>query len=337
MQKSHRITILISLFICLLLTCGHTSFATSDYNTDNMNQNNTNQTNPETSTDDFVFAFTKTPNTLKATKKYTIKTNAPADATVQYSVSNKKYATITSKGVLKGKQVGTVTVTAVYADQTIQCKVKIKGKKTIYLDPGHQRYADFSTEPIGPGSSTRKEKMTGGATGVATGIPEYKFNLTIAKKLRTALQKKGYAVVMSRTSHDVKLGNVARAKKGNKSGADICIRIHADSFSNPSAKGASVLYASSSNPYYAGKYAKKSKKLATKLSNSYCKATGIYNRGIVVRNDLTGTNWSKMPTVLIECGFLSNPTEDRNLNNSSFQKKMVTGMVNGIDEYFGYK
>lgn len=332
MRKVRFITMLISLFICLILTCGNTSFATSENTTDNTNQNNT-----ESSTDNFVFAFTKKPNTLKATKKYTIKTNAPADATVHYSVSNKKYATITQKGVLKGKQVGTVTVTAVYAEQTIQCKVKIKGKKTIYLDPGHQRYADFSTEPIGPGSSTRKEKMTGGATGVATGIPEYKFNLTIAKKLRTALLKKGYAVVMSRTSHNVKLGNVARAKKGNKSGADICIRIHADSFSSPSAKGASVLYASSSNPYYAGKYAKKSKKLATKLSNSYCKATGIYNRGIIVRNDLTGTNWSKMPTVLIECGFFSNPSEDRKLNNSSFQKKMVEGMVNGIDAYFGYK
>lgn len=332
MRISHRITILFLLSICLILTYGNTCFATSETQTDNTQQDST-----ETSTKDFVFAFTKKPTTLKATKKYTIQTNAPDDAAVHYSVSNKKYATITQKGVLKGKQVGTVTVTAVCNDQTIQCKVKIKGKKIIYLDPGHQRHADFSTEPIGPGSSTQKEKMTGGATGVATGIPEYKFNLTIAKKLRTALLKKGYAVVMSRTSHDVKLGNVARAKKGNKSGADICIRIHADSFSNPSAKGASVLYASSSNPYYAGKYAKKSKKLATKLSNSYCKATGIYNRGIVVRNDLTGTNWSKMPTVLIECGFLSNPTEDRKLNNDSFQSKMVKGMVNGIDAYFGYK
>lgn len=332
MRQSHRITILILLSICLILTCSNTCYATSENQLDNTQQGNT-----ETAADDFIFTFTKKPTTLKATKKYTIQTNAPDDAAVHYSVSNKKYATITQKGVLKGKQVGTVTVTAVCNDQTIQCKVKIKGKKIIYLDPGHQRYADFSTEPIGPGSSTRKEKMTGGATGVATGIPEYKFNLTIAKKLRTALLKKGYAVVMSRTSHDVKLGNVARAKKGNKSGADICIRIHADSFSNPSAKGASVLYASSSNPYYAGKYAKKSKKLATKLSNSYCKATGIYNRGIVVRNDLTGTNWSKMPTVLIECGFLSNPTEDRKLNNDSFQSKMVKGMVNGIDAYFGYK
>lgn len=337
MRKKTIITLFFILFAILLSFNLQTVYATSttpdasDTSTDTVITDESQE--PESP---FIFSFTKTPKTLKATKKYTIKTNASADATVSYSVSDKKYATISQKGVLKGKQVGTVTVYASCEGQTIQCKVKITGKKTIYIDPGHQQYADLSTEPIGPGSSTRKEKMTGGATGVSTGIPEYKFTLTISKKLKTALLKKGYAVVLSRTSHNVKLGNVARAQKGNKSGADICIRIHADSFQSSSAKGASVLYASSSNPYYAGKYSKKSKKLGSHLLNEYCAATGIYNRGLVVRNDLTGTNWSKMPTVLIECGFLSNPAEDRKLNNASFQKKMVKGMVKGIDSYFGY-
>ena len=318
MRKLLKLPILLFMFLCLVFSQNQMISATS-------------------AESPFVFAFDEIPKTLKATKTFSFTTNAPADAKVVYSVSNPKYATITEDGILAGKQVGTVTVTATCEGQTIQCKVEIRGKKIIYIDAGHQRYAGSGTEPIGPGSSTRKAKMTGGATGVATGVPEYKFNLTIAKKLRTALLKKGYDVVMSRTKHNVKLSNVARAKKGNKSGADICIRIHADSFSNSSATGASVLYASSSNPYYAGKYAKKSKKLATKLLNEYCKATGIYKRGIVVRNDLTGTNWSKMPTVLIECGFFSNPTEDRKLNKPSFQKKMVNGMVKGIDSYFGYK
>lgn len=338
MHKLYRLPIFMLIIVYLTLTCSLTTYATEttsetkENTTEAISNDNTHNTQ-----EPFVFDFTQKTKTLTATKKFKFKTNAPKGKTVQYSVSNKKYATISSKGVLKGKQVGTVTVIAKCEEQTIKCKVKIKGKKTIYIDPGHQRYADLSTEPIGPGSSTRKEKMTGGATGVATGIPEYKFTLTISKKLKTALEKKGYAVVLSRTKHNVKMGNVARAKKGNKCGAHICIRIHADSFNSSSARGATVLYASSSNPYYAGKYAKKSKKLASRLVNEYCDATGIYNRGIVVRDDLTGTNWSKMPTVLIECGFMSNPTEDRKLNNKSFQKKMVKGMVNGIDAYFGYK
>lgn len=209
-------------------------------------------------------------------------------------------------------------------------------KGVIYIDPGHQKYVDNTTERIGPGSSTRKAKMSGGATGISTKIPEYKFTLTVSMKLKEALEEKGYTVIMSRTTNNVKLSNIQRAKKGNKSGADICIRIHGDSFSNSSVTGASVLYASSDNKYYAKKHAKQSKKLAKKLIKAYCQSTKIKNRGIIVRNDLTGTNWSKIPTVLIECGFLSNPAEDKKLNDPDFQEKMVTGMVNGIDAYFGY-
>ena len=222
------------------------------------------------------------------------------------------------------------------ATNSIDSSKDEKGKKTIYIDPGHQRYGNYKIQPIGPGSRVRKAKVSSGTVGVATRIPEYKFNLTIAKQLRSALIKKGYKVVMSRTTNKVNISNVARAKKGNKSGADICIRIHADAINNSSVKGASVLYPSSSNKYYVKKQAKKSKRLAQKLIKSYCKATGIKNRGIVVRNDLSGTNWSKIPTVLIECGFMSNRAEDRKINNAKFQKKMVNGMVKGIDAYFGY-
>jgi N-acetylmuramoyl-L-alanine amidase len=321
MRFKQFLFILPVLLVCLISIHGNTAFATGTANQ---------------SQEAFTFAFTARPKSLKASKSYTIKTNAPAGSAVRYSVSNTKYAKINSKGVLTGKQVGTVTVTAVCQEQTIQCKVKIKGKKTIYLDPGHQRYANSKTEPVGPGSSIRKAKVTGGATGTATRIPEYKFTLTLAKKLKAALVKEGYAVVMSRTSNNVNISNVERAKKGNKSGADICIRIHADSIGNSSVTGASVLYASSSNKFYIRRHAKKSKKLAAKLIKSYCKATGIKNRGIVVRNDLSGTNWSRIPTVLIECGFMSNAKEDKKINNSKFQKKMVKGMVNGIDAYFGY-
>ena len=180
-------------------------------------------------------------------------------------------------------------------------------------------------------------KVTGGCVGVATGIPEYKFTLTMGKKLRDLLLAKGYDVEMSRTKNEVNISNVERAKKGNKSGADICIRIHSDSFNNSSLRGVSVLYPSTTNPYPIRKQAKKSKKLAGILLKEYCDATGIKSRGIIVRNDLSGTNWSTIPTVLIECGFFSNPTEDRLLNDSDMQEKMVEGMASGIDKYFGYK
>ena len=57
---------------------------------------------------------------------------------------------------------------------------------------------------------------------------------------------------------------------------------------------------------------------------------------MVARDDLTGTNWSKIPVTLIEMGFMSNPSEDRKMQNSKFQVKMARGIANGIDSYFGF-
>ena len=281
---------------------------------------------------------------LKVGKRKKFKTNAPAGVRVKWSVSNKKLATITDKGVFTAKKIGKVKVTAKFITRVSgklktkkrTFKVRIRGKKVIFIDPGHQAKENVSQEPVGPGSTTTKMKVTGGCVGVSTGITEGQFNLTVGLKLRDALEKEGYEVVMSRTTMDVDISNVERAKMANECGADINFRIHADSFSNSSLRGVSILYPSTSNPYPIRNYASDSKKLAQYVLDEYVDATGLPNRGLYVRDDLSGTNWSKMPTVLIECGFFSNPTEDRLLNSDSMQKKMVKGIVSGINKYFGY-
>ena len=48
---------------------------------------------------------------------------------------------------------------------------------------------------------------------------------------------------------------------------------------------------------------------------------------------MSGNNWSKVPTTLIELGYMSNPAEDRRMHNAAYQKKMVNGMANGIKAY----
>ena len=138
-----------------------------------------------------------------------------------------------------------------------------------------------------------------------------------------------------RTKNNVNISNKKRAMLANKSGADIYIRIHGDSSGSRGVKGASIFYPSARNPYVS-RLSRSSKRLSKKLLNAYCKKTGIKKRGCSGRDDLTGTNWSKIPVTLIECGFLSNPSEDRKLQNKSFQKKMAVGMANGVDAYFGY-
>ena len=277
-------------------------------------------------------AFTRSVKELTAGKTYQFRVNATED--VEWSVGNEKIASVSETGKVTAKRYGKTHIYANCGGEKISVLLHVKGKKIIGIDPGHQSRGDSSTEPNGPGSKTYKAKVSGGTCGVATKKPEYQLTLEVAKKLKTELQDRGYQVVMTNTKNNVQISNKERALLINESGADICVRIHADG-ATASARGATVLCPSSTNPYISNLH-KKSKKLSEVLINAYCKETGLRNRGISYRDDLTGTNWSTVPTTLIELGFMTNTTEDRYMASASGQKQMVKGMANGIDAYFGY-
>lgn len=160
--------------------------------------------------------------------------------------------------------------------ETVTAKSKENIK--IAIDAGHQARGNSATEPIGPGSSTRKAKVAGGATGVATHVPEYKLTLAVAKKLQKELKNRGYQVYMIRTKNNVNISNKKRAQLANKSGSDIYIRLHGDSSASSAVTGASGLYPSKANKYVS-KLSSKSKKLSECLLKAYCKETKIRNRG----------------------------------------------------------
>lgn len=205
----------------------------------------------------------------------------------------------------------------------------------VVIDPGHQRKGDSTKEPNGPGSATMKARVTYGTTGVATGVTEYILNLDISLKLKTELQNRGYTVYMTRTNHDVNISNKERAEYGNSVGADAVIRIHANSSDNSSVKGAETLSPSSGNPYISH-LAKASQKLGKCVIDAYCKATGFKNRGMKTNDTMTGINWSEIPVTIIELGFMSNPEEDKLMQDSNMQNNMVQGIANGLDTYFGF-
>jgi N-acetylmuramoyl-L-alanine amidase len=205
--------------------------------------------------------------------------------------------------------------------------------KVICIDPGHQQLVDLTTEPIAPGSSVMKVKNPGGAQGVATKMPEYELNLIVAKKVRVLLLAQGYTIVMTRVDNSGNISNIGRAQVANACKADIFLRIHADSTTSSSVTGISVQIPG-------GQYIKDTAMLASSRSvgqhilDGMLAATGDKSRGLVVRNDMTGFNWSTRPVVLVEMGFLSNPGQDELMSTDAYQNKLAQGMANGIYSYF---
>ena len=109
---------------------------------------------------------------------------------------------------------------------------KTNTKKTIVIDPGHQAKGDSSKEPIGPGATETKAKVTTGATGISTKQKESELVFEVSLLLEKALKQQGYNVIMTRTTNNVNISNQERATIANNANADAFIRIHADSYDN---------------------------------------------------------------------------------------------------------
>ena len=178
---------------------------------------------------------------------------------------------------------------------TINEKNNENSKKIIVIDPGHASHSNLEKEEQSPGSGIMKIKDGGGAQGNTTGTPEYVVNMKVAMKLKSLLESKNYTVIMTKTSHEESLGNIERANIGNDNNASLVIRIHCDSAENSSASGASMLVPG--NVGYAKDISGISRKYGEVVLNSLVESANMKNRGISVREDMTGFNWSKVPVI----------------------------------------
>ena len=70
------------------------------------------------------------------------------------------------------------------------------------------------------------------------------------------------------------------------------------------------------------------------MTDHIAERTKAKNLGVQQTDTMTGINWCKIPVTIVEMGFMTNPEEDRNLSDSSYQKRIVRGIADGIDAYY---
>ena len=199
----------------------------------------------------------------------------------------------------------------------------------IGIDPGHQAHGNSAQEAVAPGSSETKAKVSSGTSGRFTGVPEYEVNLDISLQLRDALEALGCEVYMTRETNDVDISNQERAIMMNELGVDLVLRIHCNGSTNKSAQGIGLYIRKT------GTNADECMRAAEALLPAMVEATGAESDGIFRRDTYTGLNWSEVPSILVEMGFMTNEEEDYKLNDPAYQQLLVQGMVEGICAYMG--
>ena len=178
-----------------------------------------------------------------------------------------------------------------------------------------------------------------GGCSSADGVPEKGINLSILLKLRDMLEISGYDVVVTRDTdtsiHDKGIEGIAQQKSSdmdnrlaifNDNDNAVCISIHQNQFTQPQYHGAQMFY-SATNP--------ESESLARAMKSSFTKLLQPDNQREIKQcgKELFLCYFSKNPTVMVECGFLSNPEEAALLSTDDYQAKVAFTIFSGISEF----
>ena len=178
----------------------------------------------------------------------------------------------------------------------------------------------------------------GGTVG-HSGTVEHEVNLKLSKKLSEVLEGRGFSVILTRegeeslafsedsTIREMKVADMKmRREIIDKSGADLFLSVHMNSYPNESVSGLRFFY-SGNHPEV--------KSLAENMQGSISKLTGAKCYEVKqTPSDLYLMKNIPVPAVLAECGFLSNPGEEQKLNDEEYLSKLAWAMADAICEYF---
>ena len=174
----------------------------------------------------------------------------------------------------------------------------------------------------------------GGSVGV-NGTIEKEINLKYALALKDKLEDAGFKVVLTRKNDDGLYDENAKNKKLSdmnkrmniikESNPSLVISIHMNSFRSPEAKGANTYFREGDEA------SKNCADLIQRALSSYCGASSKLGKP----GDYYMVKCSYYTSVLVECGFLSNPEEERLLNSKEYKDKVVYAIFAGIQLYFG--
>src|SRR5262249_18475466 len=129
-------------------------------------------------------------------------------------------------------------------------------------------------------------------------------------------------------------GNIARARIANRAHARLFLRIHADGAEDPHAAGTHTLYPAL-QPGWTDDVYVSSRRAAQIVQSAVLRALGFPDRGLQEHPDFTGFNWSNVPVILVEMGFMTNPTEDRLLATARYRQRAAVGLCRGTLRFLG--
>jgi N-acetylmuramoyl-L-alanine amidase len=140
---------------------------------------------------------------------------------------------------------------------------------------------------------------------------------------------------MTRTKNaGASMGNIARARIANRAGAGLFLRLHADGSTDRSVRGTHTLHPALRAGWTDDVYAS-SRRAARTVQSELVRALGFPDRGLQERSDFTGFNWADVPVILVEMGFMTNPTEDRLLATPAFERRAASGLCKGALRFLG--